>query len=384
MEGAGGDPSNKDGGDEEETKAQSPIQTRTSRRFSGIAGVRRPSALMSTGPIVQSLRRATSWVLGRRDSNVPTDVPSKRISDGSITPIVPENNRPLLEPKTLMSVRCGGASMRGYRHKLNEDTLCIEANLVEGAQEAGHESVGFAAVFDGHAGGGCSAYLQTAMIMHVKRKLAEEVAVTGPTLDGIEWRRLVKNVLIDAFTDIDDEFLRVAQMRGDPSGSCAVAAVVKGSSVVVAHVGDCAVILIIREPEVRAIRMTRDHNSRNSAEVQRVTSCGGTIFNDRLGGKLQPFRAFGDVEFKTSTGGLTVQPDTLEHVMVPNNCLLLCSDGVTTYMTDQEIADFICTTLAQEDDDPARVASALVTHVSKSKFGLDDASAVLMIFDEVH
>jgi len=362
---------------EEEEEQGGRILAKVSRRLSSLSGVRRQTSV--SGPITQSLRRATSWILGRRDSNTPMDVPSKRISNGSLPPVLESNAQGQL--KKLMSVRCGGASMRGYKHRVNEDTLCIEANLVNGVQETGIESVGFAAVFDGHAGQGCSGYLQTALSACVKRLLEADVARNGNSVDGIEWRRLSKQILSSAFGTVDEEFLRLALARGDPSGSCAVVSLVKGSSVVVAHVGDCAVILIERSGTPSAIRLTRDHNARNSGEVKRVTSCGGTLINERLGGKLQPLRAFGDIEFKSS--GLTAEPDLLEQVMTTTNCLLLCSDGITGHMTDQEIADFVSNTLSQEDDDPARAASALVLHTSKAKHGLDDASAVLMVFDEV-
>jgi serine/threonine protein phosphatase PrpC len=361
----------------EEEEKQTPIVSKVSRRLSGISSVRRPSAAM-VGPIAQSLRRATSWVLGRRDSNVPIDVPSKRISDGSLPPV--ENTSPA---RKLMSVRCGGASLRGYRHQINEDALCIEANVVEGVQETGNESVGFAAVFDGHAGSGCSAHLQTALSSFVKAMLSPNGAVAAKKMEDEEWRRMSRSVLMEAFTTVDAEFLRLAMLRGDPSGSCAVACLVKGSSVVIAHVGDCAVILIERTPKAQATRLTRDHDARNSGEVNRVTSTGGVIINDRLGGRLQPFRAFGDVEFKNKNGGLTVVPDTFEQIMSPTTCLLLCSDGVTSYLTDQEIAEFVTNALLENEDDPARVASALVLHTSKAKHGLDDASAVLLVFDEV-
>lgn len=302
-----------------------------------------------------------------------------------------------MEINEKISVRGGGASLRGNRHAENEDFVSIEADLITAPNDQLNESVGFAAVFDGHGGSFCSSYLKTALSSHAKRLLMQNEA--GVIKKKQEWTDVASKVMSQAFEVVDAECVRLAYVRGDLSGSCAVSAFVKGSSVVIGHVGDCfalavditggdihaagsrnGVTNISNDGSIVTRRLTKDHDAQNVSEVARVMSSGGRIANGRLEGRLQPLRSFGDHAFKSS--GLISAPEICHIEMTRSQILLLCSDGISLKMADQEIGEFIQKWFKEEfDHDPAKLGSALVMHVAKALQGKDDASVLVLVFD---
>ncbi|QBM85611.1 protein phosphatase PTC6 [Metschnikowia aff. pulcherrima] len=138
------------------------------------------------------------------------------------------------------------------------------------------------------------------------------------------------------------------------------------SKLTVAQVGDTKAIMVDRQGEAHAL--TDAHHPSNPAEALRLRRYLANYFmTDSFGEErfisLANTRSFGDLKFKEM--GVTAEPDvaqllvgdseTILRALTPSEIkdytigglggdeafLLLCTDGVTTELTDQEIADIV-------------------------------------------
>lgn len=138
------------------------------------------------------------------------------------------------------------------------------------------------------------------------------------------------------------------------------------SRLTVAHVGDTKAILVDRFGEAHAL--TEPHHPLNPIEASRLRKYSANYFmTDSFGEErfisLANTRAFGDLKFKEM--GVTAEPDVSQYIigdietilkmLTPDEIktstigglggdesfLVLCTDGVSNELTDQEIADII-------------------------------------------
>lgn len=137
------------------------------------------------------------------------------------------------------------------------------------------------------------------------------------------------------------------------------------SKLTIAHVGDTKAILVDRHGEAHAL--TQAHHPSNPMESSRLRKYAAGFMTDSFGEErfvsLANTRAFGDVNFKQV--GVSAEPDISEYIigdaeavrkmLTPHEIesytlaglggnesfLVLCSDGVTGELTDQEIADIV-------------------------------------------
>lgn len=138
------------------------------------------------------------------------------------------------------------------------------------------------------------------------------------------------------------------------------------SKLTVAQVGDTKAILVDKSGEAHAL--TQSHHPSNPIEAKRLRKYAANFFmTDSFGEErfisLANTRAFGDIDYKQV--GVTAEPDVIQLVIGDQNTihnkltqdeilnhtigalggdesfLVLCSDGVTNILTDQEIADVI-------------------------------------------
>lgn len=141
------------------------------------------------------------------------------------------------------------------------------------------------------------------------------------------------------------------------------------SKLTIGHVGDTKAILVDKNGEAHSL--TTDHHPSNPIEASRLRKYAANFFmTDSFGEErfisLANTRAFGDVNFKNM--GVTAEPDisqliigdsdTLHKKLTPQEIsdytiggnggdesfLILCSDGVTNEVTDQEVADIVMNT----------------------------------------
>eukprot|EP00931_Biecheleriopsis_adriatica_P076381 TRINITY_DN50091_c0_g1_i1.p1 TRINITY_DN50091_c0_g1~~TRINITY_DN50091_c0_g1_i1.p1 ORF type:complete len:563 (-),score=96.93 TRINITY_DN50091_c0_g1_i1:128-1816(-) len=164
----------------------------------------------------------------------------------------------------------------------------------------------------------------------------------------------------------------------------------------VAHVADCKVVLLSYTDEsrktLRATNLTRNHTPDLKDERDRILKAGGRVVFDgyvshRVYAKhgrypgLNMSRSLGDL-LGHSDAGVICEPEVLERQVDPlDHCLLLCSDGVWEFMTNDEAMRIISTCQPSEFCLAAeKLAKASWDHWIREESGdvVDDITAVLV------
>lgn len=319
---------------------------------------------------MRQMRRATSkdeqQLLNQHGETGDDEVrkSSARMSGGG-------SHSPELDP---VNVQAGGASCKGKHKQKNEDRLTVLAHLVQD-ESSTKSSVGFAAVLDGHGGDRCVEHVSRVLPTHI----GHEIFQVMKEFQTDHWETVTRAAMTRGILSMDREYLQLANVRRDVSGSCAVMVTVRGCEVTVANVGDCrAVVYPFGEPK-KAKSVTTDHTVTNTDEINRIRVAGGKIIENRLAGVLSPTRAFGDADLKEeSTSGLVVDPEVYYFVANPGAVLILCSDGVTSAFSNEEISEIIQREFDSKGIDPSLAAATLCKRASD--ISTDDSSALIILF----
>jgi protein phosphatase len=243
----------------------------------------------------------------------------------------------------------------GRKRKGNEDSLFLnpDQNLFIVADGMG-----------GHAAG------EVASKMAVEA-INEFVTLTGGD-DDITWPfGLDENISYDgnrlktAIKYANRKVLEATREKSEYEGmATTVAAVlVDGETANLAHVGDSRVYLM-RDGTLK--QLTSDHSWVNE-QIQ-----SGVLSADQARG--HPLR---NVVTRALGGKPDLQVDMQVHKMQPGDVLLLCSDGLTTMLPDDEIHEL----LEGSRGDIKRAAQDLVT-AANEKGGEDNITVVLIQFEE--
>jgi len=256
--------------------------------------------------------------------------------------------------------------------------------------------VSYLAVFDGHCGQECAQFMANHLHEHIVNFARSASCNSFQDL---------KFILGDAFKAADEEF----SMLHDKSiaGSCGVVALIHGSEILIAHVGDCRAVLRCNNVTTK---LTRDHRPSDPEELKRVTSLGGTVVNGRVGGVMTPTRAFGDMDVRAEWGdGIIIsEPDityaTLEREedsRMPSGMaesrfpsgmsasstsstssspcfLLLTSDGVCDDMSYEDACKIVESSLRRSPNNSTRAAEKLVRAASSKTS--DDCTVAVAVW----
>jgi PPM family protein phosphatase len=141
------------------------------------------------------------------------------------------------------------------------------------------------------------------------------------------------------------------------------AVLVDGDSANVGHVGDSRAYLV-RDGQIT--QLTSDHSWVNE-QIQ-----SGVISPDQA--RTHPLR---NVVTRALGGKPDLQVDMLLHKIKSGDILLLCSDGLTTMITDDEIVKVV----RDAAGDVEKAAPALVANAN-AKGGEDNITVLLLRFDE--
>ena len=238
-----------------------------------------------------------------------------------------------------MRFLAGAATDVGRVRERNEDGFLTQEPLFAVADGMG-----------GHRGGGVASEVALQMLSRM-----EGGSVTGSdAADG----------LADMVTQANDAVLERAseEPRLAGMGTTLTAVIVQPGRIHLAHVGDSRAYLL-RDGDLR--QLTEDHSL-----VQRMVNEG----------KLSPEEAEVHPHRSVLTRALGVEPeldvdrDSLE--VRPGDRILLCSDGLTTMVPEEDIQRIVA-----ENEDPQRVAEALVAAANEAG-GLDNITAlVLFVLD---
>ena len=149
---------------------------------------------------------------------------------------------------------------------------------------------------------------------------------------------------------------------------------VDNSYIIISHVGDGKAILC---REGKPYCLTDEHSPTNELEAERILSMGGWIdwdtkFYPLVNGRLTMTRSFGDLPLKQF--GVTSVPytDGFEIDGQLDMFFVLCTDGVTQTISDNEIIHIV-----GQYECPTDAANALTSYAQQYGSN-DDATAIVV------
>jgi len=249
-----------------------------------------------------------------------------------------------------MQVKACGLTHVGKQRQHNEDSFLVEdnANLYLVADGMG-----------GHAAGEIASRIAvdsiSEFILHTK-----EDDGTWPHAYDEHFKRSTNRLMAAvrlANTRVLEAMRKDARLRG--MGTTVVACLADGETMSVAHVGDSRAYMI-----------------RNN-QLQRITNDHSWVFEQVQAGMLTEAEAekhpLRNVITRALGGALQVVPDATEINCQPGDVYLLCSDGLTGMVPEEEILRVVTTA----DGDLEKACKALID-AANERGGLDNITAVLI------
>ncbi len=239
----------------------------------------------------------------------------------------------------------------GRKRQGNEDSFCLEPGL------------GLFVVADGmggHAAGEVASRLAVDTIREyiAKHLLGEELPNVGPAASGESDGAVL---LLGSIRRANQVIYETAQCRSEYAGmgTTVAAALTRGSTVVLAHVGDSRIYRIRAD---RIAQVSRDHSF-----VQQQVDRGVLSVEDSYTSRYRHMitRALGLKE--------AVDVDLSEEPAEAEDILLLCSDGLSDLLEDEEIL----ATVRENTSDLDQACQALVD-LANFKGGDDNITAILI------
>lgn len=208
-------------------------------------------------------------------------------------------------------VEWGGHGIQGRREEQQDAWVIERLNVREKIYD-------LAAVFDGHGSGG--ALVANAARERLGRKV-EQMLVDGANQEGALWGALL---------------VLGQEMSGEKSGCTALAALISGRKMYLAHVGDSLAVLLRGGV---AYPLNTLHNPSLEKESQRILASGGVVRRMgkvlRVGAKgLAVSRTIGDAGVR----GISYEPDVLELDLFPKDEIVLMCDGVWKQFSLRDLA----------------------------------------------
>ena len=248
------------------------------------------------------------------------------------------------------SLRAAGLTDVGRKRRHNEDSFVIDM---------GEGLFVVADGMGGHAAGEVAAKIAVDTIEEFITDTSQKMESTWPYRYNHQWK-FNSNRLAVAVEKANEKVM--SAVAGQPAlkgmGTTVVAGVLNGSGLSVAHVGDSRAYRL-REGELR--RLTDDHSW---VHEQIVT---GILTEEEA--KSHPLK---NVVTRALGGGPSVVPEMQEYELKPGDRYLLCSDGLTTMLSDEEVSEVL-----HSDDDPESVCRRLVA-LANDKGGLDNVTVIVI------
>lgn len=218
--------------------------------------------------------------------------------------------------------------------------------------------IGCFGVFDGHGGPNAADFVRTNLF----NNLMSNVSLRSNTIKAIA----------EAYEITDAQYLKQEASANREDGCTAVTAVLIGTRLIVANVGDSRAVLCRGG---KAVALTVDHKPNNKEERARIENAGGVVVwagTWRVGGVLAVSRAFGDRPLKKF---ITATPDVVEEHLTPDDeFLLMASDGLWDVVSNQEAV-----ALVQGISDP-QLAAKKLTEEAMTRGSNDNISCIVVQF----
>ncbi len=151
------------------------------------------------------------------------------------------------------------------------------------------------------------------------------------------------------------------------------------STLITAHVGDTR-ILLCNTATGQAIPLTSNHHPSLPEEATRLRRFAGAFVTDSFGEErisgLANTRAFGDMASKRV--GVSAEPEVRRIELSPAeySFLILCSDGVSGHLSDQEIVDIVKE--AKTPEQASRDVVSFAVETSTGNEGADNATGLVV------
>eukprot|EP00004_Rigifila_ramosa_P008412 TRINITY_DN1964_c0_g2_i2.p1 TRINITY_DN1964_c0_g2~~TRINITY_DN1964_c0_g2_i2.p1 ORF type:complete len:295 (-),score=53.50 TRINITY_DN1964_c0_g2_i2:615-1499(-) len=257
-----------------------------------------------------------AW-LGEPDYAMPSTVDS---NPGLVVPAAP-----VAEPATDgsstdegvtpfgLAVRCDAWEECGQRPYMEDRHVLLPSFAADSSDGRARS---FFAVYDGHAGSEVAQYCKQHLHQHLRQ---QPQFFSGSDSDA-------HSALEAAFAAVDQDLMGTVGQSGRLDGATAVVALLVGSVLHVANLGDCRAVLGRRSASegrhISALRLSSDHKPDRPDEQRRVEKAGGTVMPSMgpLGCArvtapgcivaLAVSRSLGDFPLKGACpGGLIAQPE---------------------------------------------------------------------------
>lgn len=163
--------------------------------------------------------------------------------------------------------------------------------------------------------------------------------------------------------EINDQVYRLGRVLSPQSGigSTLTFAHLTGVKLHIGHVGDsCA--LRIRSKAIE--QLTSDHTIENE---MRERAARGEPIGLLMENRNALTRCIGQPP--------PIQSECITHTVLPHDRYLICSDGISRYITQPEISDIL-----QQAGDPESAVRTLINRAN-DRGGLDNSTAVVLFFD---
>jgi len=215
---------------------------------------------------------------------------------------------------------------------MEDEHIALPAFVVNGPN--GPSTASLFAVFDGHGGRQCAAYLHSRMSDTLRRWL-------GSTPN-------VETAFKLAFQELDEVYLSGGSCAEFPGmtgeqGSTAVVVLILDGVIYCANTGDSRALLCRK---ARALQLSNDHKPNHPEERLRIEFQGGFVSGNRVLGRLAVSRAFGDRELKAFV------PSEPEVTATPleegDDFLVLGCDGLWDVVDNERVAQLTRTYVASK------------------------------------
>lgn len=288
----------------------------------------------------------------------------------------PELKHSLTAVSLPITLQSGHYTDVGLVRELNEDSI-LTMNLTQ-YYESVQTQIGLYIVSDGMGGEAAGEIASRVTVRSVaecitdklisaslksthKEKIAAPTTTGGLRLavaDGNDMR--TTEMLKEAVLKANREVLDYSHNHPDESGlgATVTTAMIVGDVLTIAHVGDSRCYILSGD---RLEQITEDHSL-----VQRMINTGNL---SRLEARIHPYR---NVIYRSIGGDEEIEIDIIRRRISGGDVILLCSDGLTGMLSDDQIRDILMV-----NPDPNTAAKELVVNAN-SAGGEDNTSVVVV------
>lgn len=186
-------------------------------------------------------------------------------------------------------------------------------------------------------------------------------------------------LITDEVLAADERLVEVAKKSMDVAGTTALIALLEGSKLIVANVGDSRGVMC--DSRGNAIPLSFDHKPQQMREKKRIKEAGGFVtFNGvwRVAGILATSRALGDYPLKDKKL-VIADPDILTFDLKDHKpkFLILASDGLWDIFSNEDAVNFIKERLNEPD-----YGAKSITLQSYYKGSMDNITVIVINFKD--